>query len=348
MDVSHGMRLPGNLRRALVALALNALLAARLLAADASPACHPQLRPHDQLWLVSDRGLGCQVEQEAGRLQYWRYDPEKSWVRSSLGDLQAAESDDLVTTIFVHGNRMSWCKAFTEGWSTYQSLVRCADERPIRLILWSWPSGAIHGVVEDARVKASRTNRSGRYLAWFIDQLRPQAPVSLWGYSFGARIITGALHLLGGGQLGGHRLVNRAHATREPVQVVLFASALDNDWLAPGRFHGSAMSQVDRMLLVNNSCDAVLKRYHRIYHRRACQQALGYTGLSRAWLDRDARGKVQQVDACCQIGREHSLASYLATSSLMSRVRNLLLFDSDAGPTDKADAAVVADATPVP
>lgn len=333
---------------AILLLAGNVLAAGRLLADDAPAACGHQLRPQDQLWLVSDRGLGCHVERDVEKLEYWRYDREESWVRSDLAQLLDAEDENLVTTVFVHGNRIAGCEAFTKGWTAYRALVRCADERPLRLIIWSWPSAPIDGLVEDARVKACRTNRSGYSLAWFVDRLDPRAPLSLWGHSFGARVVSGALHVLGGGQIAGHRLVERAHPTRDPVQVVLLVAALDNDWLAPGRFHGLAMSQVDRLLLVNNSCDMALKRYHWIYHRRACQQALGYTGLSTARLEGSDGNKVAQLDACCQVGRQHTLAGYLWATRLMARMRKVLLFEPDGGPADEPENRVMADAAPAP
>jgi hypothetical protein len=344
MDASLPLRAGGPARLcAVVVLAANMLAAGRLLADDAAP-CRPQLRPQDQLWLVSDRGLACRAVADVEKLQYWRYDGEKSWVRSDLAALEAADGPDLLTTVFVHGNRIAWSEAFTKGWAAYRALVRTADERPLRVVIWSWPSAPIHGLVEDARVKARRTNLSGYHLASFVDRLNPKAPLSLWGHSFGARVVTGALHVLGGGQLGGHRLAQRVHAARDKVQVVLLVAALDNVWLAPGRFHGQAMSQVDRMLLVNNSCDAALKRYHRIYHRRACQEALGYTGLPTAWLDAASQGKIQQVDACCVVGRQHTLAGYLWATGLMARMRRVLLFQPDR--QRSGETVAVAEAAP--
>lgn len=338
------LRLPRALLSvAVLALAGNVLVAGRLMA-DETPSCCP-MRAGDQLWLVSDRGLGCQVGRQATNLKYWRYDRETGWARSDLAELQAAESEELVTTIFVHGNRISRGAAFAKGWSAYRALVRSADERPIRVIIWSWPSNAIKGIVQDVRVKAARTNRSAYYLAWFVDKLNPQTPLGLWGHSFGARIVTGALEVLAGGQIAGRRLVDRAHATRDPVKVVLVAAALDNNWLARGRYHGRAMSQVDRMLLVNNSCDYALRRYHWIYHRRACQQALGYTGLRTGWLDESERGKIEQVDACCQVGRQHTLVGYLCAANLMARMRRVLLFEPSGTPVAEPETLAVADST---
>jgi hypothetical protein len=109
------------------------------------------------------------------------------------------------------------------------------------------------------------------------------------------------------------------------MQVVLLAAALDNTWLMPGSYHGRAMSQVERLLLVNNSSDALLKRYHRLYGRRAPQEALGYTGLSSWCVERGQWRKVSQVDACSLLGREHTFVNYLCAPGLMARMRGVLI-----------------------
>jgi pimeloyl-ACP methyl ester carboxylesterase len=302
-----------------------AMPACCVLAGDTPQTTCSLLRPQDQLWLISNRGLGCDLDRQFQNLNYWRFDSEKRWVKSSLAELKDAEKHPIATTIFVHGNRISSSEAFPKGLSAYRALVQCADDIPVRFIVWSWPSEPIDGLVDDARIKAARTTPAAYYLAWFIDQLSSTKAVGLWGHSYGARIITGALHVLGGGRLGGYRPLALTHKDREKMRGVLVASALDNDWLLEGRFHGRAMKQVDRILLVNNSCDAVLKRYHWIYDRRACQQALGYTGLAGGRLMGDTRGKIIQIDACCQIGRDHMLAAYLCAPGLLARMRDQLL-----------------------
>lgn len=330
-------------------LAIYAALAAASVGTCETTPCCPQPRSGDQLWLVSQRGLGCDVERHAEQLKYWRYDREKRWVPSDLAELNGADDGRLLTTVFVHGNRIDSREAFTTGWTVYRALVRSADERPIRFVIWSWPSERVCGPLADARIKAARTDPAAYYLAWFLDRLDPDDPVSLWGHSLGARIVTGALHLLGGGQLAGHRLVERAHANRQKVQAVLIAAALDNDWLLADRFNGRAMSQVNGLLLVNNSCDALLQRYHRLDHRRSCRQALGFTGLARRCLDRESWSKVEQIDACCQVGRRHALADYLCAMNLMARMRSHLLFEPPRamsqvnGTLAASDVPVVAD-----
>jgi hypothetical protein len=295
----------------------------------AGSACVSLPRAQDEVWLISCRGIGCgQPAQQVERLHYWHYDREAGWQKAGLDGLLATDDPRVTTVVFLHGNRLDFDEAFARGWSAYRAVVSCADERPVRFIVWSWPSEPLRGLVNDARTKAARTDPCGYCLAWLLDRMNPEVPVSCWAHSFGARIVTGALHLLGGGQLNGHRLAARAHERRDPMQVVLVAAALDSDWLLPGHHQDRAMSQVASLLLVNNGCDALLKRYHVIYCRRSCQQALGFTGLATGYLSGDDQGKVSQLDASCQLGRRHWFSGYLDSPHLMARMRGHLLIDN--------------------
>ena len=283
-------------------------------------------RPQDELWLVSSRSLGCcDLRQQVAHLQYWRYDREHCWTKASLDELSATDDPTGVTTIFVHGNRISHEEAFDRGWSAYCALTRCADGRPVRFVIWSWPSEAVHGPVNDARVKAWRTDSAAFYLAWFVDRLSADVPVSFWGHSFGARVVTGALHLLGGA-IGDNRLDQRLHPARPPMQVVTAAAAVDNDWLLQGHCHSRALSQMASVLLVNNGCDMLLKRYRRIYADHGHEQALGYAGVNTSLLPAADAAKITQIDACCQVGKQHTFDGYLASPYLLARMRPYLLF----------------------
>jgi hypothetical protein len=267
----------------------------------------------------------------------------------------ATDDPDVITVVFLHGNRIPSCEAFTKGWSAYRRLIHCADERPVRFIIWSWPSEKAGGPVEDARIKAARTNPHGYYLAWFVDQLNPGVPVAMWGHSFGARIATGALHLLGDGILIGRRLADRVSNSPRQMRAALFAAAVDCDWLLPGRCHGRALSQLDDLLLVNNGCDRLLQRYSIIYGRRCCKEALGYTGLGIRRLPADDALKVSQMNACCYVGKQHQFANYLSSPTIMARLRSHLLFgvttatmETPASENDDAESETVDAPAPEP
>ncbi len=86
------------------------------------------------------------------------------------------------------------------------------------------------------------------------------------------------------------------------------------------------MSQLASLLLVNNGCDALLKRYRLLYCRRSCAAALGYTGLCNC-LPAEDWTKVAQVDACCHVGRRHTFDGYICSVDLMARMRPYLMFE---------------------
>ncbi len=326
-------------------LALSFLYAHAVATARADGNTCSAVRARDQLWLVSDRGLGCDhLEKQAAKLQYWRYDPKQAWVTSSLAAMQETADPQVNTVVFVHGNRISGPEAFQIGWCAYRSLAQYAGDEPMRFIIWSWPSDAVRGLVNDARVKAWRTDPSGYYLAWFLDRLDPTVPVGLLGHSFGARIITGALHLLGGGDLGGRKLAGRTHEERRPMRSVLVAAALDTDWLVQGHFHGQAMSQTSSMLLVNNGCDAVLKRYHRLYCGHNCAQALGYTGLPPGWLPPQESPKVRQIEASGYVGKHHALDMYLQSCDLVAQMKSGVM--APLAPGEKTTVTAAHDESP--
>lgn len=92
------------------AMALVVPLAAELAlpltaeAASANAGCCG-LRPQDQLWLVSDRSLGCASQCSEPKLQYWRYDCQQHWTRASLDELLAAEDPETNTVVYLQIGR---------------------------------------------------------------------------------------------------------------------------------------------------------------------------------------------------------------------------------------------------
>ena len=110
------------------------------------------------------------------------------------------------------------------------------------------------------------------FLANFMSRLNPDTQLRLLGYSFGGRIVSGALHLAGGGTLGRFQLADANSRPPNSVRVVLLAAAMDNYWWLPGRYHGECFSQVDRLLLLYNSCDPVLRFYPRLDRGRGARR----------------------------------------------------------------------------
>ena len=123
------------------------------------------------------------------------------------------------TLIFIHGNQITPADAKREGLAVYRRIMRYgSDGPPIRFVIFSWPSSRVGGLLRDVRVKATRTDPAGCQLAWLLDQMPAETPVSLVGFSYGARIITAGLHILAGGHLGHLQLAERDASPTGAVQ----------------------------------------------------------------------------------------------------------------------------------
>ena len=90
-----------------------------------------------------------------------------------------------------------------EGWGFIASWSPSRILDRLRFVIWSWPSDKIKGPLNDIRTKAWRTDTDGYYLGWFLQRMHPQSDIGLIGFSYGARIVSGALHVLAGGELDG-------------------------------------------------------------------------------------------------------------------------------------------------
>ncbi|MEO8495248.1 MAG: hypothetical protein ABI614_09270 [Planctomycetota bacterium] len=277
----------------------------------------------DDVWLISTRHLGCPSwdKTQAVDLQVKHYGGEGiGWLEASLDEFLASSDPAQPTMIYVHGNRVDWSESIKRGWHVRNSVLGGSQVEPIRFVIWTWPSDQIHGQIRDVRAKAARTNGEGYYLAWLISQLDPATPVSIVGYSFGARVATGAVHLLGGGELAGRSL---PPGQPPRVRVALLAAAVHNYWLQPGGCHDSALSQMDRLLIQYNSRDFYLKRYGCI-EKHAHPNALGYTGMC---VDQSGGVRIDQWDVCGIVGKSHAQIDYMNSPTLTNQIRETLFED---------------------
>jgi hypothetical protein len=272
------------------------------------------LREHDQIWLISTRDLGCPNGALPPALQVWSYDGAGDWNGSSVDAFLAADNSKMPTVFYVHGNFESADDAVQRGLQVYSRLAAQAPaDRPMRFVIWSWPTDREKHPLRVTRMHAHRADVDAYYLGWLANRIDHRIEVGLVGYSLGARAVTGALHLLGGGELIGLSLAMDPKAPHQTVRAALLAAAEDCDWIVAGHPNGQAIPFVDRMLLLNNSCDSVLKRYP---HLERCDhsEALGYVGICGPF---DSR-KVEQLDVCCAIGPEHEWSRYFYNDGLVA------------------------------
>jgi len=276
-----------------------------------------------QVWLISTRGapLFCHQGADLAAFSYWRQSTDGQWAAADAKAFLATDSPQLPTMIYIHGNRADYCDAVSEGLGFYRLVQSLAPGRAMRFVIWSWPADRISGGVrQDVQVKACRSDGQSCHLAHLLQRMDPAVPVCMAGYSFGARIITGALHMLAGGEVAGQVLAERSGSPRPgPLRAVLVAAAEDYDWLLPDRAHGLALGRLDRALVTVNGNDPVLKRYPMMYSLRG-PQALGYAGPAcPSWLGPN-REKLELVNVTCSVGNSHSWDCYVASPFVLGRL----------------------------
>ncbi len=288
----------------------------------------------DQVWVVSCRGAG----QASDSLRYSQYHGRGQWRPSDRERFIASAAPGVRTCLFVAGYGYDSAETRELGLAAYRGLTSgVSPSHGTRFVIWSWPSDqGDQGIVRELRATAAHTDRFAWQLAQWLEDTAPGQSVSLIGTSFGARIVGGALHLLGGGKLGAFELPPRTAALR-PARVVLISPAIDDDWLLPDRRFGLALSQVDRMLLLNNSVDPMMKRYHWLYDRRSTAEALGRSGLccgglGCGGLDCEERKKIVQVDTAAVIGAKHGCGPYFQSTALLARMKPFIFDDEPPAP----------------
>lgn len=267
--------------------------------------------PEHELWQVNTRHLGSCCMPPPLRVYQWQ---DCQWQSRAVDDLVAPFDGLLV--IFVHGNRMEPGNTLDRGRLYYRCLTGGAC-RPVRFVIWSWPSERIKGQIRDVRVKARRADCEGAYLAWLHGQTAPGQPVSMIGYSYGNRVIASALNRRARGRVGELEL-----PPGEPVRVVMTAAAMSDDALHPGRDYGCALSQIDQLLVIYNSKDPILKRYH-VVEKGSHPEALGYAGMCCPLPEVD---QIRQINAQRIIGRSHYEPRYLHNGYLRGQMQQYVLW----------------------
>ncbi len=289
----------------------------------------------NEIFLISTRvvGTACDGSAMSRHLQCEQVVATPSqkfrWQSCDWRDLASESLSNRPTVIYIHGNRIARGEDRLQGMQIYRSLTRHnQSNESLRFIIWSWPSSAIPGPFKDYKIKANRTRPAAWQLAWFLDHIPAKSRVSLLGYSYGARIASGAMHILGGGSLGGLKLEQRIHPQHPPFRVALLAAAFDAHWIQPGHFYGRALSQVERLVISTNQLDPVMRFYH-LSNGRGRIHALGKSGVSQPQTLGYARQNIKLIDCTRTVGRNHSLVDYLTVSGKMRLIWQELLAADD-------------------
>ena len=287
---------------------------------------------NDRFWMISTRSLTsstCNMDLDSPEFRVHRLDCRGRLTPTTLDEYLGALTPERQVVVYVHGNRMASNQIVNRSFSVYRKIANCVENRPVDWVIWSWPSSKQGILVHDARRKAARTDAQGLYLGWLLQrQVKQTESTKMIGFSFGSRVITGALHSLAGGKLGG-RILPGPPTTGATVDVGLVAPAIDTNWLSEKGYHAKATQNLDHLALLYNRRDAVLKRYWRLNKVRG-RAALGYTG-PRSFAPRADGTDLPIVarDYSAYIGPRHDELGYYTKSRLAANIMADLINDSD-------------------
>jgi hypothetical protein len=272
-------------------------------------------------------------------------DPGFSIYRYSDGGWQGEQLDtaldlgDRLPILYVHGNFMERGNARQRVLIINHYLQRRAT-RPYRLIMLSWPSQREQPLFHDVFDNAVAAECQALYLAWLLERLGHVPQVSLLGFSFGSRTVTGGLHLVSGGGIRGlrHEPILATDALQSSYRVGLVAPALDRNWLTPRGKHGEALGRVEMLVNLYNSRDPILRRF-RFLDRVSRPTAAGFAGFvgignsgnPRATEPLDQHARILQYDCGSRVGNTHDEKSYYGQGPLFGLVLDNLLWEDPIG-----------------
>lgn len=238
------------------------------------------------------------------------------WETADVADLLGDPGRPLL--IFIHGNRYEAGDAKAQGLLLAR---RCAQALPegtaARTVILSWPSGRQGILLRDGRAKYERAESDGRYLAWLLGKVEPDRPVALVAYSYGAIISLEALDNLVRATQAGRTDVEPWVGRGGRVHMVLVASAVRQDALAPRGAYRRVTEGIDRLTLVNNTRDMALK-FFEFVDPALRAEALGREQMPARWLPPTV--EFVQVDAADIIGKDHRFVPYLSSAPLRKRI----------------------------
>ncbi|MDB5340516.1 MAG: hypothetical protein JWN70_6135 [Planctomycetaceae bacterium] len=287
-------------------------------------------------WVISSRncpqaGSPCTADQNT---QYYYFGPTGKGGLRNPADFYSTLRPDVPVCILVHGSLVGWDQMLTDGHQTYEWLKKAQPNTPFRLVLMTWPSERPLLLVApvDFTLLGRRSAYNGFYLARVLSKMPTETSVSMIGHSHGARMVTSALHLTGGGDAYGYRLETRA--TPWPrMRAMTAAAALDHNWLDPDERYGHALDNVESFVNLRNRNDFALRLY--LLQVPLSRESLGRVGFNAR--DQQLLGanytKVRDVEVSPILGARHVWPWFYSQPGLARTLAPYLFFQEDVPPS---------------
>jgi esterase/lipase superfamily enzyme len=288
--------------------------------ADVSGATDSPASGGDDVWVVSTRRLPDISRLPAnvtfGVERLVRDGSCSRWMPSDLPSLLDEPNRPLV--VFIHGNRYESADAKSQGLLVARRLAAChPNAAAARTVIFSWPSSREGHLLRDSRAKYERSMTEGHYLAWLLGQLEPDRPLAIVAYSYGGLIALEALDNLVTAEQSGRSNLQPWLNRSARLHLVLVASAVQQDALAPCGGYRKVLRCVDRLTLLNNTRDQAL-RFFEFIDPDLGTEALGHEHMPSRWIPQGI--EFVQVDAAPIVGKSHRFPPYVESPSLRQRM----------------------------
>jgi len=272
---------------------------------------------HQDIWRVDVRPVAflSATEQNFQKLRYYHWE-NNQWQLSDAETFFDTQRAEIPLTVFAPGYSLTTQETTQVGLGLAQ---RFDPSKPCRVVLWDWYSDKGGKLIRrDIRNKIPIGYNSANYLAIFLQNMKPQSKVCLFGFSFGGRIVCDAVETLrkGGQRPEGLRL-----------NLVLSGAATDQHWFAMGQRHGRVPEIVERILVTYNPDDWVLRYYPLIYGFRSETDALGLEGLPMRRIAPEYRDQFENINVQPFIGRKHKTLYHVRTPVFRSRINAYFFFE---------------------
>lgn len=284
-------------------------------------------------WVVSSR---CCIQKSkcccpCCEFDVYRSSEEGCVTESTFDTMTQALDPNAPICIMVHGSFVKWESALTDAYNTYFWLRNAAPRTPLNVIFFTWPSDDLKTKILpiDVNILGKRAEYNGHYLARLISELPPHHQISLLGHSHGARTVSSALHLMGGGSIQGVSLqecgIHICCRCRH-FRAVFAAAAINHNWLNPGQRYGCALNCTDCLVNLRNKKDRILLFYPIL--APISRRALARTGFT--WLDRRALGdevdRVHDIDVSQCVGAGHMFPNYYSHPEIAETIVPAIYF----------------------
>ncbi|GHT12998.1 hypothetical protein FACS1894170_08470 [Planctomycetales bacterium] len=280
-----------------------------------------EVLPND-IWRIDTHQVSY-IQPDSGsftKLRYYRF-ADNRWQQTDADAFYQMQDNNVPLVVFAPG----YSSATQQTTNTGLGIVRILDKHKpqtsvrYRIVFWDWYADQTTcRIRSDVRSKIPVAKRAGTYLTLFLQSLKPDSKVCLFGFSFGARIVCRSVQSLPDDA-----------AAKLHLHVVLSGAAVDQHWLGDNSLYGDVVKRAEKVLVTYTSDDWALKFYPYMYEPGTEAEALGLLGVPMKQILPQCRDRIESIDIRRYIGRDHQTLKHAGSLPFRERIDEYFFFGSN-------------------